>query len=88
MRDEGLREVSDYSDCTIEETTRKEKYRGEFMGLLEKFITEETIFTQQRDVLRPSYIPERMLHRDEQLNKVAAILSASPLGFGSFCTFA
>jgi cell division control protein 6 len=50
------------------------------MVLLEKFITEESIFTPQRDVLRPSYIPERMLHRDEQLNKIAGILSSALRG--------
>jgi cell division control protein 6 len=50
------------------------------MGLLERFVTEESIFTKERDALRSSYLPERLLHRDEQLDRIAGILSSAVRG--------
>ncbi len=39
-----------------------------------------SIFKRDRDVLRPSYIPDKLLHRDEQINQIASILATALKG--------
>ncbi len=48
--------------------------------IFDKYLDGPTIFKRDRDVLRPSYIPEKLLHRDEQINQIASILASALRG--------
>ncbi len=45
------------------------------MALFEKFLRDQRIF-QNKDYLRPSYTPDKLLHREEQIEQLARILVA------------
>lgn len=42
-------------------------------GLFEKLLDGKSIF-KNKEVLRPSYTPDLLLHRNEQINSLATIL--------------
>ncbi len=42
--------------------------------IFKEYLEGKSIFKRDRDVLRPSYIPDKLLHRDEQINQIASIL--------------
>lgn len=48
--------------------------------IFDKYLEMPSIFKRDRDVLRPSYIPEKLLHRDEQINQIAGILAPALRG--------
>ncbi len=43
-------------------------------SIFKEYLDIKSIFKKNRDVLRPSYIPEKLLHRDEQIDQIASIL--------------
>ncbi|HLF07496.1 MAG TPA: AAA family ATPase [Thermoplasmata archaeon] len=50
------------------------------MSLFDEFTAPSRIFQSSRDVLRPSYVPERLLHREKQLKQLASIFSTALKG--------
>ncbi|AEH59882.1 orc1/cdc6 family replication initiation protein [Methanosalsum zhilinae DSM 4017] len=48
-------------------------------GLFKKLLEGESIF-KNKEVLRPSYTPDSLLHRDEQINNLATILVSALRG--------
>ncbi|MBU1158263.1 MAG: ORC1-type DNA replication protein [Candidatus Thermoplasmatota archaeon] len=42
--------------------------------IFQQYIRSKSIFKGDRDVLRPSYIPDELPHREEQINQLASIL--------------
>jgi len=57
-----------------EEAFRRE--RGSIMQntIFQQYMRPKTVFKGDRDVLRPSYIPDVLPHREEQTNQLASIL--------------
>ena len=49
-------------------------------NIFDKYMNAPSIFKRDRDVLRPSYIPEKLLHRDDQINQIASILATALKG--------
>jgi len=49
-------------------------------SIFDKYLEAPSIFKKDRDVLRPSYIPEKLLHRDEQINQIASVLATALRG--------
>ena len=47
--------------------------------IFEQFLASPKII-KNRDVLRPTYVPEHLPHRDEQIKKIAMILAAALKG--------
>jgi cell division control protein 6 len=50
------------------------------VSLFDEFTAPSRIFRSTRDVLRPSYVPERLLHREKQLRQLASIFSTALKG--------
>ena len=48
-------------------------------GLFEKLLDGKSIF-KNKEVLRPSYTPDLLLHRNEQINSLATILVSALRG--------
>ncbi len=42
--------------------------------IFQQYIRSKTIFKSDREILRPSYIPDILPHREEQINQLASIL--------------
>jgi cell division control protein 6 len=49
-------------------------------NIFKDHLETKSIFKRDRDILRPSYIPEKLLHRDEQINQIASILVSALRG--------
>jgi cell division control protein 6 len=49
-------------------------------NVFKDYLEVKSIFKRDRDVLRPSYIPDKLLHRDEQINQIASILVSALRG--------
>ncbi len=49
-------------------------------SIFKDYLDIKSIFKKDRDVLRPSYIPEKLLHRDEQIDQIASILASALRG--------
>mgnify|MGYP000873596498 CR=1 FL=1 len=49
-------------------------------NVFKEYLEVKSIFKRDRDVLRPSYIPDKLLHRDEQINQIASILVSALRG--------
>ncbi len=49
-------------------------------SIFKEYLDIKSIFKKDRDVLRPSYIPEKLLHRDEQIDQIASILVSALRG--------
>lgn len=49
-------------------------------SIFKDYLDIKSIFKKDRDVLRPSYIPEKLLHRDEQIDQIASILVSALRG--------
>lgn len=49
-------------------------------SVFQPFIRSQSIFKRDRDVLRPSYIPDVLPHRTEQINHLASILATALSG--------
>lgn len=49
-------------------------------SIFKEYLDVKSIFKRDRDVLRPSYIPDRLLHRDEQIDQIASILTSALRG--------
>jgi cell division control protein 6 len=49
-------------------------------NIFDAYIQTKSIFKKDRDILRPSYIPERLPHRDEEIKQLASILSTALRG--------
>ncbi len=43
-------------------------------SIFQTYLKSETLFKKNRDILRPSYIPENLPHRDYQIDQLASIL--------------
>jgi cell division control protein 6 len=43
-------------------------------SVFQTYLKSETLFKKNRDILRPSYIPENLPHRDLQIDQLASIL--------------
>ena len=57
--------------------------RGSYIltnSIFDQYLEAPSIFKRDRDVLRPSYIPENLLHRDEQIDHIAGILATALKG--------
>ena len=48
-------------------------------GIFESYLSNEKIF-KNRNVLRPSYVPEKLPHRDDQIKRVGVILASTLKG--------
>ncbi len=49
-------------------------------SIFKPYLHGKSIFKKDRDILRPSYIPERLPHRDTQIDTLASILSTALKG--------
>lgn len=49
-------------------------------SIFENYLNTKSIFKKDRDVLRPSYIPDKLLHRDGQIDQIASILTTALRG--------
>ncbi|KYK28629.1 MAG: cell division control protein Cdc6 [Candidatus Proteinoplasmatales archaeon SG8-5] len=49
-------------------------------SIFKEYLNTKSIFKKDREVLRPSYIPEKLLHRDAQIDQIASILSTALKG--------
>jgi cell division control protein 6 len=49
-------------------------------NIFKDHLETKSIFKRDRDILRPSYIPEKLLHRDEQIDQIASILVSALRG--------
>jgi cell division control protein 6 len=49
-------------------------------SIFKEYLNIKSIFKKDREVLRPSYIPEKLLHRDDQIGQIASILSTALKG--------
>jgi cell division control protein 6 len=49
-------------------------------NIFKDHLETKSIFKRDRDILRPSYIPEKLLHREEQINQIASILVSALRG--------
>lgn len=49
-------------------------------NIFKDYLETKSIFKRDRDILRPSYIPEKLLHRDEQIDQIASILTSALRG--------
>ncbi|MCK4970026.1 MAG: AAA family ATPase, partial [Thermoplasmata archaeon] len=52
----------------------------ESTSLFEKYTDIRPIFKKDRDILRPSYIPENLPHRRKQIEALASILATALQG--------
>jgi cell division control protein 6 len=43
-------------------------------SVFDEYLKSQTLFKKNRDILRPSYIPEELPHRQHQINQLASIL--------------
>ena len=43
-------------------------------SVFERYLQAKAIFKADREVLRPSYIPEKLPHREKQIDQLAQIL--------------
>lgn len=46
-------------------------------SIFKEYIEGKTIFTKNRDALRSSYVPDKLLHRNEQIDQLASIISTA-----------
>jgi len=49
-------------------------------SIFSPYLQQRPIFKRDRDILRPSYIPDRLPHRDTQIDTLASILSTALKG--------
>jgi cell division control protein 6 len=49
-------------------------------SIFQNYIKSNTLFKKNRDILRPSYIPENLPHRDYQIDQLAQILATALRG--------
>ncbi|HEX9709549.1 MAG TPA: ORC1-type DNA replication protein [Candidatus Thermoplasmatota archaeon] len=49
-------------------------------SIFKPYLQQRPLFKKDRDILRPSYIPERLPHRDMQIDTLASILSTALKG--------
>jgi archaeal cell division control protein 6 len=49
-------------------------------SIFKPYLHTKSIFKKDRDILRPSYIPDKLPHRDTQIDTLAAILSTALKG--------
>ncbi|UCE73141.1 MAG: ORC1-type DNA replication protein [Methanomassiliicoccales archaeon] len=48
--------------------------------VFQTYLKSDTLFKKNRDILRPSYIPENLPHRDYQIDQLASILATALRG--------
>jgi cell division control protein 6 len=49
-------------------------------SVFKPYLERESVFRKDRDILRPSYIPESLPHREKQIDQLASILSTALRG--------
>jgi len=49
-------------------------------SVFQNYLKADTLFKKNRDILRPSYIPENLPHRDYQIDQLASILATALRG--------
>jgi cell division control protein 6 len=49
-------------------------------SVFKPYLERESVFKKDRDILRPSYIPESLPHREKQIDQLASILSTALRG--------
>ncbi|MCJ2531385.1 MAG: ORC1-type DNA replication protein [Candidatus Thermoplasmatota archaeon] len=49
-------------------------------NIFQPYLHTESIFRENRDVLRPSYIPDSLPHRERQINQLASVLATALRG--------
>ncbi len=49
-------------------------------SVFQTYLNSDTLFKKNRDILRPSYIPENLPHRDYQIDQLASILATALRG--------
>src|SRR3989442_13784216 len=49
-------------------------------SIFEPYIGSRPIFKMDRDILRPSFVPDRLPHREEQVDQLAQILATALRG--------
>lgn len=53
---------------------------GTRINVFDKYVSSDTIFKSDREMLRPSYIPKVLPHREEEIDQLAAIISTGLRG--------
>jgi cell division control protein 6 len=66
-------DIGSNDDTTLDESEQAES------GLFDDLLEGEPIF-EQKEVLRPSYTPDRLPHRNQQINNIATILVSALRG--------
>ncbi len=49
-------------------------------NIFQPYLRTKSIFRENREILRPSYIPDRLPHREKQINQLASILATALRG--------
>jgi cell division control protein 6 len=49
-------------------------------SVFKPYLERESVFKKDRDILRPSYIPEKLPHREKQIDQLASILATALRG--------
>ncbi len=49
-------------------------------SIFDSYLSHQSLFKRNRDVLRPAYIPSSLPHRDEQIDQLASILATALKG--------
>src|SRR5437879_13128062 len=49
-------------------------------SIFQPYIGSRSIFKMDRDILRPSFVPDRLPHREEQVDQLAQILATALRG--------
>jgi cell division control protein 6 len=49
-------------------------------SVFKPYLDRESVFKKDRDILRPSYIPEKLPHREKQIDQLASILATALRG--------
>ena len=49
-------------------------------SIFRPYLHSRSLFKKDRDILRPSYIPDKLPHRDGQIDTLASILSTALKG--------
>ncbi|RLF49830.1 MAG: cell division control protein Cdc6 [Thermoplasmata archaeon] len=50
------------------------------VGIFQKYLVESKIFTKNRDILRPSYVPDKLPHREREIRMIASVLATALRG--------
>ncbi|MEM3852424.1 MAG: ORC1-type DNA replication protein [Methanomassiliicoccales archaeon] len=61
-------------------TEQKTSFEGERKNIFEKYVSPQYIFRNDREMLRPSYVPRTLPHREKEIDQLAGVISPSLKG--------